>query len=435
MHIRFKKFNFIRLSKLSFLWLYLFTIIYMPRISDLVINIEVEYISVALLCIMIFPYLLGKYNAAKNIGVNKKILKLFFGVFISSLYIVIIALITNNDLRFLQNNFIIVQAMHVLIIVNNLEKLGLDGNDILKFVFSTALVQGILCIFMIFIPTFRELALSLYYLNREENIFINRIRIYGISGDYTFFTPAYHGMLATVATVKAAVGDKTYLKYIPFLLIAILLNGRIGLIVFACSTAIAILLILVRTGQIIRIAKISIYFVNIMVLSIVAIYVLSPNTFKWILNGFESTILYIVKGEKTGNYIALADSMISFPDGIGFIFGYGHRIIGDLGRAKGFYPSDIGFINDMYLGGIMYISVLYGSILIFFSQRLKKNIDLKNRFNEKILSLVLIISLLITNFKGEAMRGGSVLLGAFLIKIIITKIYSEEVLFKNEWIN
>lgn len=432
MHIRLKKFNFIRLIRLSFLWLYLFFIIYMPKISDLAINIETEYISVVLLCILIVPYLIDKYNSEKNIGMNKKILKLFFGVFISSLYIVLIALITNNDLRILQNNFIIVQAMHMLIIVNNLEKLGLDGNNILKFVFSTALVQGFLCILMIFIPTFRELAFSLYYLNREENIFINRIRIYGISGDYTFFTPAYHGMLAAVATVKAALGDKNYLKYIPFILIAILLNGRIGLIVFAISTAIAIIFILVRKGQTLRIAKISLYFVNIILLSVIAIYILSPNTFKWILNGFESTILYIVKGEKIGNYSALADSMISFPQGIGFVFGYGHRIIGDLGRSKGFNPSDIGFINDMYLGGIVYISILYGSVLLFFNHRLKKNIDFKNIFSEKILSAVLIISLLITNLKGEAMRGGSVLLGAILIKVIITKIYSKEVQSKNE---
>lgn len=51
--------------------------------------------------------------------------------------------------------------------------------------------------------------------------------------------------------------------------------------------------------------------------------------------------------------------------------GEGYRVYGEFGLLHGKIPSDIGFVNDMFMGGILYIVLLYGAIIRFVLKKIK----------------------------------------------------------------
>ncbi|TJX68821.1 hypothetical protein E8P77_01075 [Soehngenia saccharolytica] len=406
----------------SYIYLYLFFIFYMPRVSDLLIGVKIEVFSGLLLIFMLIPWITTCKSKASLIKVDKNIFLLIIGIFLSALYFAIRASLDSYDIRIMQNLFIVVQIFHIIIAIDFMKYIGFDKYDMIRVLLNLSLLQGFITILMILFPSLKNIALSLYYLNREENIFISRMRIYGISGDYTFFTPIYHGILASTAFFLSIFKDRKYFVYLPFILVTILLNGRFGLLIFGLSP-IAVVLHFIFRGKIsFKMMRISILTIIIIILGILSLSIISPFTYDWIVGGIKDTINLIIYNEKTGNYVALAGYFLSVPEGWGIIFGEGFRLYGGQGTIIGYNPSDIGYVNDMFMGGIIYLSILYGSIILFLLRKPIMN-NLTSKFDNNLHMLIskfLVITLLLSNYKGEVMRGGIVLLLAIFLKIVIS---------------
>lgn len=379
----------------------------MPPFTDLLFGIPIQFVSALLLILLVF--------FSKNITLNKNILILYIGIGLSALYFAVRATIEGADVRIFQNLFVLVQFSHIVLIYKILKIRNVSKEGMFKFLLNLALFQAILGALMILIPDFKNIALQLYYLGKEENIFISQMRIFGISGDYTFFTPIYHGLLAIVATVFAIFKGFKYLLYLPLIIFIIILNGRFGLIVFIAGT-LFILIYLILKSKIPK--KLPIFITMISIIFVVLLWfvaVIAPSTFNWLKGGFEDTLLFITEGELEGNYLALAGSHLFFPDGIKLIFGEGFRVFSTEAYLRGFNHSDIGYVNDLFMGGIIYVGILYGSILWYLLRGIKKA-DLLT----KSIIYSMIIALLLADFKGEVMRGGTALLGVLFIKLILS---------------
>lgn len=394
----------------------------MPRITDLFFGIQTEVFSAILL---MFTSLLWitKCKIRENLfKINKSVLWLFSGIFIASVYFAIRAIIGSYDIRLMQNLFILVQIVHIIIIIDLMKYLKLTTDQMVQTLLNLALLQGIITILMIVFPSLKEIALSLYYLNREENVFISRMRIYGISGDYTFFTPIYHGILCGVALFYSVFRSPKYFIYLPFILLAILMNGRFGILVFLLAPIILVAYTLINGKVNLKALKISFYTILVIGTGMFIIMLVAPFTYDWIVSGIMEVVNLVIYGEKVGNVDVLTD-MFHFPKGIGFLLGEGHRIIGRDGRALGYIPSDIGYVNDMFMGGIVYVSMLYGSIFSFILRNDKKrSATVKSEVMlPSLISKYLLFALLLANLKGEVMRGGLVLVGAIFIKLIFVK--------------
>jgi hypothetical protein len=398
--------------KLLIIYLYAFFVIYMPELQGFT-QIRSHIWVTILLFFMITPYLLKR-----KIVLNKHIFFLCFGIIVSSIFFAVRAAISGNEIRLIQNNFVIIQIIHICIIISILKKNGYLKDDLIKFLLNIGMFQGIICIAMILIPSFRELALFLYYNGADENIFISANRIYGISGDYTFFTPIFHGTLAIVALIYSILKSYKYLVYIPFLLIAILLNGRTGLLIFVLGSLVALLLLFLRGKSWVKLINYCILTILIIITGLYSIKHLAPNTFNWIMSGFDDTINLFLNDQLEGNYEALLSTMLYWPEGLSTLWGEGHRVFGNIGISFGFVPSDIGYVNDMFMGGIIYIGLLYLPIFRFLFLKNNKLNNLDYLINN-ILSVALLFVLLLSNYKGESMRGGLVLIGVIYIKLIL----------------
>ncbi|MGM0883312.1 MAG: hypothetical protein ACQEXQ_20035 [Bacillota bacterium] len=401
--------------KLILIYIYAFYVIYMPELKSF-IGLRSHLILVILLLIMIIPFLLSKRDVM--IVKNKHIFYLCLGIVISSVYYACRAAIVGSDLRLIQNNYIIVQILHVIIIINMIKRVGYGKEYAIRLLMNLGVIQGLICIGMVLFPSFRDIALNLYYNGENENVFISASRIYGISSDYTFFTPVFHGLLAVVAFIFAVFKSYKYLYYIPFILISILLNGRIGLIIFVFGTFIGFTLIILKGKKLLKIIQYTFLFITIITFSLYFIKMVAPGTYSWIESGFEDTVLLFSTKELEGNYVSLFGTMLYWPEGISLLWGEGHRVYGEHGATRGFYPSDIGYVNDMFMGGIIYISLLYISVFKFLLVKIRDNDNTFNVIND-VLSIVLVFIMLLSNYKGESLKAGTILLGAMFIKLIL----------------
>lgn len=403
-----------------FLYIYVFFIFYMPRVSDLVIGVNIEVFSGLLLIFMLVPWITTFKSKSSILKVNKNIFLLIVGISLSALYFAIRASLGSYDIRIVQNMFIVVQIFHIIIAIDFMKHVGFDKEDMVRVLLNLALFQAIITIVMLVFPYTKNIALTLYYLNREENIFISRMRIYGISGEYTFFTPIYHGILASIAFFYSIFKDRKYLIYLPFIFLVILLNGRFGMLVFLLAPIVVVLYFTLKGKISFKMMKISILATVMIILGTLSLRIVSPYTYNWIVGGIEDTINLIIYNEQTGNYEALLGTHLSIPKGSGIIFGKGFRLFGGSGRHMGYNSSDIGYVNDIFMGGIIYICILYGTVLRFLLRK-----PANNHFTSKIdynlhmlISKFIVVALLVSNFKGEVMRGGIVLLVAIFLKIV-----------------
>lgn len=399
---------------------YVFILIYMPPISNLLLNMRVEII-LGFLLLAVFPFWL--YIKSKS-RINKKRFKmnliLIVGVLFSSLYFALRASIALNELRLVQNLYILTQLLHVVFLVDIMKWFNYDRDDMLKVLFNLGMLQGIICIVMLIFPITKTVALVLYYLGREENIFISRMRIYGISGDYTFFTPIYHGIIATLACYYAILIDKKHLIYIPFILLATILNGRTGVAVFIIGVFFGFFYFLIKNVSLKKIITYNLLGIFFILVTLGVLKLMIPYSYNWIIGGIKDTQSLIQGKGKTGNYVALAGSMLHFPAGFGLLFGEGHRVYSKYGIEKGYESSDIGYVNDIYMGGIIYVLIQYTVIIWFVLSNTNYNIfhNKKRTCFYKVSSIFFILALLATNFKGETMRSGAILVGIILMKNI-----------------
>lgn len=414
--------------KIILIYIYGFFIFYRPRLLEIFLGINFFYLNyiIILISVLLFGINYIKKLKENNYLIDKnKIFILIIAIFFSSMYIVIRAGISNYPMRFLYNNFIIVQILAILIIIDKLKCFGYNKkDDFIKFILNIGSIQGVICILMFLIPSLKEFANNLYYIDGvSRNEFIISNRIYGLTYDYTVMTPIFHGILANITCIYAVFKGWRYLLYLPFILIVAVLNGRTGLMVFIISTLISYIILLFNAKYLYRTIKYIIYISFMFIVIIILTAMHSQNTYEWITFGFKQVINLLTGKELAGSLDILFNNMLFLPDNAwSILFGEGHRVFNGYNHLElGYVHSDSGYINDIFLGGIVYMLILYGSTIYFLLPiKLKKSISFEDRYLNILVSISLILVLLISNMKGELMKSGSVLLLSIFIKLIIT---------------
>ncbi len=126
------------------------------------------------------------------------------------------------------------------------------------------------------------------------------------------------------------------------------------------------------------------------------IYIDSTSDFfgEWVRNGYYETKNMLL-GNSTGYYSA-AGQMMFFPEGSKLITGSGTHHFTQPYQG---ITSDIGYINDLFLGGIFYVTLLYLSILMYFISGIKKN-----GWISFYLGILMLATMILANIKGFGFR-------------------------------
>ncbi|MFK8245191.1 hypothetical protein [Leuconostoc mesenteroides] len=367
------------------------------------------------LSFVVFDVLLFLYLVFSKIEIIKlvqktKLLELLVAIFVASVYVAFRSAFSGNESRIFQNLQIEVQIIYFFELLLAMHyRFRYSKYEIMLFFLNVVMIQGLIAISMLFLTNFHNVALHLYYAGSTENAFISAKRIYGLSSEYTFTTPIVNGIFGVIAVFFSLKKSKLYLLYLPIILLLVLLNGRTGLVVFGIGSIIIIFKNAKRLSSLLILSASSALGIY---LTFYLLKTLSQDTYVWIISFFSDT-LNLINGDATGNYTQLG---MQLPKD-NLLFGYGFRIY-DLNTILSnitiYQRSDIGYANDLFLGGIVYIILLYIPILFYVYLSTAND----NKFKGTGLSFFLIIALLIADYKGETMRNGNLLLLAITLSML-----------------
>ena len=211
-------------------------------------------------------------------------------------------------------------------------------------------------------------------------------RCFGIAEGLTNSYGIIQGIFASICLLKGREYSKYYLFAI-LISLSVVINARTGIIPIII-TLLYVLLRSIKRGQLKFLLFITLS--SLIVINIVGKYEEEISyTISYVTAFFTSTYDYFFKGETGDDYYAALNDFIHFPKSlIGILFGEGRTMFGDKNMS-----SDIGYINQIYTGGLVYLITL---VVIQFKIYGK----IYRRCKDHFFIILLFLTAFIINFKG-----------------------------------
>ena len=223
------------------------------------------------------------------------------------------------------------------------------------------------------------------------------IRYYGFSSTLNLSMPLFQGFCGAVAIIYALQRSYKYWVIVLFMCVSIGLNARVGFIFIPLAGAFYLASLL---------SKQPFKFIIMLATSLIVLYISyefimnfesrNPDgtltTLGWAMQGVKQ-YMSLLSGDKVGGVDTLSilfGQMFHFPSGIDLLLGTG---------KDAFYAainSDIGYINYLYYGGIVLITLFLAqlsTIAAFVIQR--------ERGSTLVFFLLALTLLLVGNLKGR----------------------------------
>lgn len=346
--------------------------------------------------IISFIYILLKIK--KIFGYKKKKILYFNIVYITIIlmYNIIIVIVNGKQLSNINSNIVSffeipIIAFAIIIYLKNNKK---NFDELIERCFLVSFFQSILSILSFMLPKIQNFFVENFVfigmgeIQKRNLRWLMDRRLYGLSNGLTYSTPIYQSIISGICYGSSRIQKKNYIYFI-LILFSSITNARIGFIVF-------ILVFFIIFFQKINFQKIQCLFIMIIIailLLIILMKVGENNTIKWIVDSFEE-IAKLFEGKKVGTFSVLfGEDFLKVPEGLSLICGTGETVFG---KEKG---SDIGYINDLWYGGILYSIILWifftqNFLALFYSKIQSKFIELKT------LSLIFLIVSIIVHIKG-----------------------------------
>ena len=280
-----------------------------------------------------------------------------------------------------------------------IQKRKISTDDLMVMVFLAALIQAIFAFIAFTNPQFQSFVIKriISYGGIETYNYWSTLRMYGFSNGLMFEMPVIQSVLSIVALYYSMnKGKKYYLLIAGILFFSAIINGRVSFIVVLVG-----LFTLVLIGNQSPNKKIQIIVGSLLLLFVLIAFFLpytqenAPLTYKWITEGIEDIVGIINRDTSSGyySYISNSDKYRLPESALGLLFGEGISVAG--GNNVFNMSSDIGFINDIWIGGVTYLILEY----FMFAKRIIVFI----RNNKQLPAFIGIFSMLlviILNFKG-----------------------------------
>ena len=391
--------NNIHISSVLLMFLFLFAPPLIPKINFIIF-----------MGIIAAFYLFTEYKKEVSTLVgNQKFKNLVILIFVSYIYIATIMLLglffdPVNAANYLKTIYRIFLVFPVTIIISlfllfNFKEKKYNKIQILKVIISAGLIQLIFTVSMVVFSPLRDLLLMIIHFNTgnelSQNLWHLQRRFFAFSQN-VFDTFGYGtGIIAALSLFYALYTNKYKLIILfPLLLLVPLFNARTGIIIGMLGLF-YIFLYLMIDGKVIKMIKISVLAL-ILSISIIPVYSYlsekSPETIMWVESGYLD-IISVIKGEEGSDSatVILSDEKWELPDDLRLVFGSGHTVF----EADGYRHSDIGYVNDIWLVGIVGFIIFYSFfalLLVYAIQRSISKLD-------TILILYLTSAFLMTNIK------------------------------------
>lgn len=362
--------------------------------------------SLRIIAVIAFLYLLPRVPYFKVLFNVSRLEKVYFTWSVILIWISSVIILNNSSIGsvnpFVYWLFSVIPAS--LMIGNEIRESNGDLFTLIDLTLYAGLLQGICSVLAFFVPSIKQFFLS--QLASAEVIdlahygYFVDMRLYGFANGLTYAMPVLQAFLTMIAIYLAINKNIKYLLFVPFTLFSAVVNARTSLVVIGIC---GIILLLQFKGydskKVGKMAFLSCGAVCLLLVGIKIVQTYSPNTYLWIADGANQIVLFL-EGKFDSGYFAylLNADRWRFPEGVYFVFGKGLRIIGD--NDSGFY-TDVGYVNDVWLGGILYAVVIYSIVCSYLIKLAKAEVnDNASQNMLKYLSFSLLVASVFLNLKG-----------------------------------
>jgi len=353
----------------------------------------------------------------------KEIIKYFKNIKIN---ILLISIIISIAYVFLLNGFNKFIYAYIIVLENipiicalyfYIKEKNINMEKIIDIFIIIGTVQSVLSIFAYFSETIQNIFVNaLIFNNITDRVIAEMIapfRLYGYSSNLTFSTPIVQTIIAFIS-LQMFINNKErkYILPIPLLIFSAIINARITIVIMVLGM-ISIFVANINKKNWKKLCLIvAIIFLVICALISVLLKIQTDNpTVTWIVTAIEEIIAFF-NGEKIGYFDIVFNQFVEPPKGIDFIIGTGENLLG--------ISSDVGFINDLYMGGIILCILLYpGYIYMALS------IKVENENMTKLLRILGVLSIVVMNIKWCATQPNNVL-NIYMLLYIISNLKENE---------
>lgn len=388
---------------------YLFCFIFAPPIIP-----KINFIFVVFVYSLIQLYK-RKRSLVKSVFIQSKLKCFCTYMILAYFYIIIIMLFgmifvnvgLSNYIKTIYRFILIIPitVTCILYILVRAKEMQYDIYELIYAIIKAGLIQATLAIVMFLSPSIKQFLVNIMFANTgddiTQNLWVYQRRLYAFSNSILDSFGYGTGVIATLPIFLAFKRKVKYLFYVPFLLIVPLLNSRTGLIIFGIGLAISLPLYLCRMN-IKRVVKTSISILLILFCINIGYGIVkevNPTTVMWVENGISDFISLFSKDNEVSSmgYTESVSSLFNeekwyLPNSIGLIFGTGHNVY----QAKGFKHSDVGYINDLWLGGVVGVILFYSPLIVLLIMEAKN----KKQRELKYLLYYLLLAFIVANIKG-----------------------------------
>lgn len=293
------------------------------------------------------------------------------------------------------------------------DKNGFELDDYINICIFAGVVQSLIAILCVISPGVHDFCFQLFknYGYSESIYYLFKYRMFGLASGLTFAMPVLHAFL-TVIVLSPRKGIKAYNVIVAaLLLVSAVINARISMFVILIGFGVLILLSDFSTKRKVTIlCSTTIGVVLFLSIGLLLIREFSEVTYDWVVSGMGEVSQFVHGNTNTiyFSYITNSQQYRLPQDFLHLCFGKGHTVMGKLDQYG--YASDVGFINDIWLGGCVYCFLIYRLFFKIFN-KLRKN-------DNKTIALIGIMSMVlypILNFKGAVCDSNSFSIFIFLL--------------------
>lgn len=398
-------------KQLLYFSIYLFLIIFappfIPHINSMIV-ISVVTLFYLIVC--------GRCFLLKML--NNKYIKRFlilYCLFLIYLFLVIFINASSNIVNYREHilvayRFILICPIFFICILNVLfltQKYNFTTNDIIECIIIAGFIQVFITICCLLFPMFKQLCINLLYFFTHDSIYLNgslqKYRFNGYSESLLDSFGFGTGVIAALPLFLSIRIKKPSLILLcgPLILVP-LFNARSGVIIFGLLFFIFLFHVFFRIEKKYKIIYIKylLSFIVIILCTFLLGYIFFPKNIKSFFIDSFSIIRFLFTGNLSMPGVDTASNLFNskswvLPNNlIDVIFGTGHTVFIKELQIK----SDVGYINDIWLVGIVGSILMYLPYIYIYISCYKKSNDSLG----KSLAIGLMLALFIFQIKGRA---------------------------------
>lgn len=261
-------------------------------------------------------------------------------------------------------------------------------------IIKVGLIQALIAFITLFFPNIHNAIINIYlkYGYKDTIIYLSQFRMYGYSYILPFTMPITQSMIAIISFDKGINKKYIYILYSLIIFLSAIINARISIIIYLIG--LMFIIFNVRHINIINIFKIIPIIISIIIIINKIILFIPSKTIIWIEQAWND-ILYLINNRNLDSesfkYFS-SNNAYRIPQNILNLF-FGTATLSIRNNIS--VQSDVGFINDIWIGGIFYIFITY----IYIMNKIKFTIEVFSKKNMQIYLIIIIF--LIANLKGQ----------------------------------